>query len=140
MNTPAEPDDSHAVGSPPPLRVIALALAMAALLAVVVALRPHGAPAGNRLVVINTGTTSLDSITVEPEPPGANLLAARAGYVAAQDSVWLALPEATGDTDVRVYRGGRAVANQAVYFGGQSIFELRVGDGDQLGRYRRTDR
>ena len=138
MNGPAQPDDAYAGGPPPPLRGIALAAG--ALLAVVVALRPHGAPAGNRLVVINAGTASLDSIKVEPEPPGANLLAARAGYVAAQDSVWLALPEATGDTDVRVYRGGRAVANHAVYFGGQSIFELRVGDADQLGRYRRTDR
>jgi hypothetical protein len=39
---------------------------------------------------------------------------------------------------VRVWRGGRTVANHAVYFGGQSIFELRVGDTDQLGRYRRT--
>lgn len=115
---------------------VLLALGSLALLA----LSPRGAPAGNRLVVINAGTASLDSIVIEPEPPGANLLAARAGYVAARDSIWLVLPEATGDTDVRAYRGGRAVANHAVYFGGQSIFELRVGDVDQLGRYRRTDR
>ena len=123
-----------------PRAAVLLAGILAAGLLGILALWPRGAPAGNRLVVINAGTAALDSVVVEPEPPGANLLAARSGYVAARDSAWLALPEATGDTDVRVYRGGRMVANHAVYFGGQSIFELRVGDVDQLGRYRRTDR
>jgi hypothetical protein len=117
--------------------VLVLALPLIGLL-VIYALTPRGAPTGNRLVVLNTGSAALDSIVIEPEPPGANLLSARSAYLAAQDSVWIALPAATGDTDVRVWRGGRAVANHTVYFGGQSIFELRVGDSDQLGRYRRT--
>jgi hypothetical protein len=106
--------------------------------ALMVGLQPHGPSPGNRLVVINAGSASLDSIVVGPEPPGANLLAARGGYLAAQDSVWITLPRAKGDVDVRVYRGSDAIANHAVYFGGNSIFELRVGDRDQLGRYRRT--
>ncbi|MEP7029077.1 MAG: hypothetical protein ABI960_10815 [Candidatus Eisenbacteria bacterium] len=139
MIVPADPGAATRAARPP-LRLVALAILAAVLLAIGITLRPTGPPAGNRLVVVNAGSGSLDSVTVEPEPPGANLLAARAGYVAAQDSLWLALPEATGDTDVRVYRGGRVVANHAVYFGGQSIFEVRVGDTDQLGRYRRTDR
>jgi hypothetical protein len=117
--------------------ILALTLPLIGLL-VIFALTPPGAPTGNRLVVLNAGSASLDSIVIEPEPPGANLLNARSGYLASMDSVWIALPEATGDTDVRVWRGGRAVANHAVYFGGQSIFELRVGDTDQMGRYRRT--
>jgi hypothetical protein len=121
----------------PPTFAIALALILGVGTALVAGLRPRGPSAGNRLVVINTGGTGLDSIVVEPEPPGANLLAARSGYLAAQDSAWITLPRARGDTDVRVYRGADAVANHAVYFGGNSIFELRIGDRDQLGRYRR---
>ena len=119
--------------------ILAFTLPLIGLL-VIFALTPRGAPTGNRLVVLNAGGASVDSIVIEPEPPGANLLNARSGYLASQDSVWIALPAATGDTDVRVWRGGRAVANHAVYFGGQSIFELRVGDHDQMGRYRRTGR
>ena len=119
--------------------ILAFTLPLIGLL-VIFALTPRGAPTGNRLVVLNAGQASVDSIVIEPEPPGANLLHARSGYLASMDSVWIALPEATGDTDVRVWRGGRAVANHAVYFGGQSIFELRVGDTDQLGRYRRMGR
>ena len=119
--------------------ILAFTLPLIGLL-VIYALTPRGAPTGNRLVVLNAGGASVDSIVIEPEPPGANLLNARSGYLASQDSVWIALPAASGDTDVRVWRGGRAVANHAVYFGGQSIFELRVGDRDQLGRYRRTGR
>lgn len=122
-----------------PRGAIILALAMIAGLALVLSLRPRAVSRGNRLVVINAGTASLDSIVVEPEPPGANLLSARSGYLATQDSVWIVLPAATGDADVRIYRGESAVANHAAYFGGNSIFEVRVGDHDQLGRYRRTN-
>lgn len=119
-----------------------LAVAMVAGVAMVTALPlllPRRIPAGNRLVVLNARTSSIDSIVVEAEPPGANLLAARRGYLSAQDSVWLALPKARGDTDIRIYRAGKVVANEAVYFGGNSVFELRIGDRDQLGRYRRLD-
>jgi hypothetical protein len=133
MNAPAP-----GAGAPPPARLIALAVALGTLLAIAFALRPHGLPAGNRLVVINAGARALDSVVVESEPPGANLLAGHAGYVAARDSLWLALPRASGDADVRIFRGGAAVAHHAVYFGGNSVFEVRVGDRDQLGRYRRT--
>lgn len=124
----------------PPRGLTVLAVLVVAGIMSLLALRPQGPPAGNRLVVLNAGTSALDSIVIEPEPPGANLLAARAGYVAAQDSVWIALPKAVGDTDIRVYRGGAAVANHAVYFGGNTIFELRVGDRDQQGIYRRLSR
>lgn len=119
-----------------------LAVAMVAGLLIVTALPlllPRRIPPGNRLVVLNTGSSSIDSIVVEAEPPGANLLAGRRGYLAAQDSVWLALPKARGDTDIRAYRGEAVVANEAVYFGGNSVFELRVGDRAKLGRYRRLD-
>jgi hypothetical protein len=120
-------------------RLAALAIVGAALLVVAFSLRPHGLPAGNRLVVLNAGGSALDSIVVIAEPPGANLITGHAGVVAPRDSLWLALPRAKGDADVRVYRGGRAVAQHAVYFGGNSVFEVRVGDRDQLGRYRRLD-
>lgn len=124
----------------PPRGLIALVVLVVVGMMALLSLRPQGPPAGNRLVVLNAGTSALDSIVIEPEPPGANLLAARAGYVAAQDSVWIALPKAAGDTDIRVYKGGAAVANHAVYFGGNTIFELRVGDGAQQGIYRRLAR
>jgi len=110
------------------------------LFAIALALRPRGIPPGNRLVVVNAGSLPLDSVVVESEPPGANLLKARAGAVPARDSIWLALPRARGDADVRIYRGGIAVANHAVEFGGDSVFEVRVGDRDQIGRYRRMGR
>jgi hypothetical protein len=121
-------------------RHVALAIVALSLLAIAIALRPAGFPPGNRLVVVNAGSQPLDSVVVEPEPPGANLLNARAGGVPARDSVWLALPRARGDADVRIYRGGIAVANHAVEFGGDSVFEIRVGDRDQIGRYRRMGR
>ena len=121
-------------------RHVALAIVALSLFTIAVALRRDGPPAGNRLVVINAGSQPLDSVVVEPEPPGANLLAARAGGVPARDSVWLALPRAQGDADVRIHRGGRTVAHHAVAFGGNSVFEIRVGDRDELGRYRRIDR
>jgi len=126
--------------SPPPSRgrIVALAVVFGSLLTVAIALRPFGTAAGNRLVVINAGSAPLDSIRVESEPPGANLLAGHAGAVGARDSLWLALPRAQGDADVRVFRGGVAIAHHAVYFGGNSVFEVRIGDRDQLGRYRRT--
>jgi hypothetical protein len=119
-------------------RIAALALVFASLVTVVIALRPFGTAAGNRLVVVNAGSSALDSVVVEAEPPGANLLAGHAGAVGPRDSLWLALPRARGDADVRIFRGGIAVAHHAVYFGGNSVFEVRVGDRDQLGRYRRT--
>ena len=77
---------------------------------------------------------------VEPEPPGANLIFGHTGAVSPRDSVWLALPRARGDADVRIYRGGIAVAHHSVEFGGDSVFEVRVGDRDQIGRYRRMSR
>ena len=99
------------------------------------------APAGNAVVVVNAGGTGLDSIVIAPdrpgEAPGAPRLAARRGYVAPMDSAWIALPAATGDADVRAWRGGRVVANHVAYFGGRSLFEVRVGDSAQVGRYRR---
>ena len=139
---PSAGSETPASASPvtPPRGLIGLAVLFVVGCVVLLTLRPQGPPAGNRLVVLNAGTSSLDSIVIEPEPPGANLLAARAGYVAAQDSVWIALPKAAGDTDIRIYRGGAAVANHAVYFGGNTIFELRVGDRDQQGIYRRLAR
>ena len=120
-------------------RLIALTILGGALVVIALSLRPRGMPPGNRLVVLNTGSSTLDSVVVIAEPPGANLIAGHAGVVAPQDSLWLALPRAKGDADVRVYRGGRAVAQHAVYFGGDSVFEVRVGDRDQLGRYRRLE-
>jgi hypothetical protein len=107
--------------------------------------RDGSLPRGNALVVINAGSGGLDSIVVEPAPPpvgtdpppGPAAPAGRAGYLAAQDSLVLTLPPTTGDAHIRAFRGGRAVADQVVYFGGETVFELRVGDADRLGRYRR---
>jgi len=45
-----------------------------------------------------------------------------------------------GDTDIKVWRAGHVVADHAVQFGGNTIFEIRVGDANQLGRYRRLGR
>ena len=108
--------------------------------------RDGGLPRGNALIVINAGSGGLDSIVVEPAPPpvgvdpppGPPAPGGRAGYVAAQDSLVLALPATSGDAHVTAWRGGRTVADQVVYFGGKTVFELRVGDADRLGRYRRT--
>jgi hypothetical protein len=121
-------------------RFVAIAIVALSLFAIAVALRPRGLPSGNRLVVLNTGGSPLDSVVIGSEPPGANLLFAHAGAVPPRDSVWIALPRARGDADVRIYRGGIAVANHAVEFGGDSVFEIRVGDRDEFGRYRRMGR
>jgi hypothetical protein len=88
-------------------RIVALALVCASLLTVVIALRPFGMAAGNRLVVVNAGSAALDSVVVESEPPGANILAGHAGAVGPRDSLWLALPRARGDADADLSaRGG----------------------------------
>ena len=92
----------------------------------------------NALVVLNTGTTGLDSIVVEADPPGAHGLAGRHGYLAPQDSVRIGLAAVGGDASVRVWRGGRVVAEHVTYFGGRSVFEVRVGDAAEAGRYRRS--
>ena len=98
------------------------------------------APAGpgNELVVLNAGSRGVDSIVVEPDPPGAHAIAARHGYLASQDSARIGLPGGQGDADVRVWRNGRVVADHVAYFGGRSEFEVRVGDSAEAGRYRRT--
>ena len=44
------------------------------------------------------------------------------------------------DAHVKVYRAGHVIADQAVQFGGNTLFEVRVGDAAQLGRYRRLGR
>jgi hypothetical protein len=103
-------------------------------------------PRGNALIVINTGSGGLDSIVVEPAPPavgtdpppGPGGPSGRAGYVAAQDSLIVSLTATAGDAHLRAWRDGRPVADQVVYFGGETFFELRVGDRDRQGRYRRT--
>lgn len=99
-----------------------------------------GSPPGNAVTVLNAGSRGVDSIVVAADPPGTHALAGRHGYLAPQDSALVLLPAGTGDADVRVWRDGRVVADHVVYFGGRSWFELRVGDRDQLGRYRRTAR
>lgn len=121
-------------------RIAGLALAgVAVALGAWVALDRRGAGGeGNALVVINAGSTGVDSIVVEADPPGTHGLAGRHGYLAPQDSVRIALPTESGDAGVRVWRGGRVVAEHLAYFGGRSVFELRVGDAAQAGRYRRT--
>jgi hypothetical protein len=89
-------------------------------------------------VVINAGSTGVDSIVVEADPPGTHGLAGRHGYLAPQDSVRIVLPAGTGDAAMRVWRDGRVAAEHLAYFGGRSVFEVRVGDGADAGRYRRT--
>jgi len=132
----------------PRRRVVALAL-VAILLGAGIALRAgrdRAMPPGNVLVVLNTGSSGLDSVVVESAPPavgtdppaGLLVVTTRAGYVAPQDSLVVRLPSSVGDAHVRAWRGGVAAADQIVYFGGASVFELRVGDRDRQGRYRRT--
>ena len=96
------------------------------------------APPGNAIVVLNAGSRGVDSIVVAPDPPHAHGIAARHGYLAPSDSARVALPRGQGDVDVRVWRDGRVVADHVAYVGGQSVFEVRVGDTAQAGRYRRT--
>jgi hypothetical protein len=104
----------------------------------VIALRPFGSRAATGSSVVNTGSFALDSVVVESEPPARTCSPGTRRACAPRDSLWLALPRARGTPDVRIYRGGTPVAHHAVYFGGNSVFEVRVGDRDQLGRYRRT--
>lgn len=96
------------------------------------------APAGNAIVVVNAATRGLDSIVVTADPSGAPGLAGRHGYVAPQDSARIPLAAGRGDALVRAWRDGRVVADHEAYFGGRSWFEVRIGDDDQLARYRRT--
>jgi hypothetical protein len=122
--------------------VIARAAAAASLVPVLaLALAATGctpvAP-GNALVVLNAGSRGIDSIVVEPDPPGAHAITARHGYLAPRDSARIGLPGGQGDADVRVWRDGRVVADHVAYFGGRSEFEVRVGDSAEAGRYRRT--
>jgi hypothetical protein len=121
-------------------RTVALALGAAAAVlgALAVARGPGEQGGGNGLVVINAGTTGVDSIVVEADPPGTHALAGRHGYLAPGDSARIALPDGRGDADVRVWRDGRVVADHLAWFGGRSLFEVRVGDAAQAGRYRRT--
>ncbi len=134
--------------SRPRRRLVALAI-VAIVLGAGIALRSgrdRATPRGNVLVVLNTGTSGLDSVVVEPAPPavgtdpppGTGFATRRSGYLAAQDSLVFELPAQVGDAHVCAFRGGRAAADQVVYFGGESVFELRVGDADRQGRYRRT--
>lgn len=97
-----------------------------------------GDPPGNAVIVLNAGSTGVDSIVIAADPPGTHALAGRHGYLAPLDSARVGLPRGAGDADVRVWRDGRVVANHLAYFGGRSLFELRVGDSAQAGRYRRT--
>jgi hypothetical protein len=113
--------------------VVALVLAVAAQWW---AGRAHRA--GNVLVVVNASGSALDSIVVGAEPPYANPLAGRIGYVAAHDSARVVLGRHTGDASVRAWRAGRVLADHVVYFGGDSEFELWLSDRGSLGRYRRS--
>lgn len=94
---------------------------------------------GNAVIVLNAGSTGVDSIVIEADPPGTHGLAARHGYLAPLDSALVVLPGGAGDADVRVWRDRRVVADHLAYFGGRSLFEVRVGDSAQAGRYRRTN-
>ena len=98
----------------------------------------HADPMGNAVTVVNAGSTGLDSIVIAADPPGDNALAGRIGYVAPSDSAQVTLPLAYGDADIRAYRDGQVVAAHVVAFGRRVWFELRVGDADELGRYRRV--
>jgi hypothetical protein len=118
-------------------------LLVPALLALVLALgaqwwasRAH--PRGNLLVFVNASGASVDSLVVGAEPPYSSPLSGRAGYVAANDSAKIALPNAAGDATVRVYRGGRVLSDDVVYFGGDSEFELWLREARSVGRYRRS--
>lgn len=115
-------------------------VALLALVAAILSGRREPIPAGNALVVVNAGAISLDSVVIEPDPPGQNPLSGRMHYVAARDSSSFLLPPGRGDADIRVWRGGRVVADHLAQFGGTTIFEVRVGDSTEIGRYRRIAR
>lgn len=121
-------------------RFIVFGVALLALVAAFLSARRDTTPSGNALVIVNAGASSLDSVLVEPDPPGQNAIAMRAGYVASQDSLVLPLAPGMGDAGIRVWRGGRVAAEHVAQFGGTTIFEVRVGDETSLGRYRRTSR
>ena len=132
----------------PRRRVLVALWLMVVLIGAGIALRAgrgRDVPRGNALIVLNTGSGGLDSIVVEPAPPavgtdpppGPGGPGGRAGYVAAQDSLVVSLTATAGDAHIRAWRDGRPVADQVVYFGGETLFELRVGDRDRQGRYRR---
>jgi len=138
---PAPPDVAPERPIPPPdMRVLAVCFLVGLVLAILLGNYLVGTKPGNRLVVLNAGATPVDSVTVDPEPAGANWFLRRFGAVAPQDSTWLRLPPGAGDTDIKVWRAGHVVADHAVQFGGNTIFEIRVGDANQLGRYRRLGR
>jgi hypothetical protein len=136
----AAPDG--AADGPPPInpRLLAGFFLVGLVLAVVLAGWLMSLKPGNRIVVVNAGSTFVDSVTVDPDPAGSDLFLRRWGLIAARDSAWIRLQPGAGDADVKVYRGGRVVADHAVFFGGNTIFEVRVGDAAQLGRYRRLGR
>lgn len=123
-------------------RAVAASLAgLAVALAAGVALAPRGGergPRGNAVIVLNAGRFGVDSIVVEADPPGTHALSGRHGYLAPSDSALVSLPGDPGDADVRVWRDGRVIADHLAYFGGRSLFEVRVGDSAQAARYRRT--
>jgi len=124
----------------PDTRILAVCFLIGLVLALVVANRLVASKPGNRLVVVNAGGTFVDSVTIDPEPAGANWFYRRWGIISARDSVEIRLPPESGDADVKVYRGGHVIADHAVEFSGNSIFEVRVGGDAQLGRYRRLGR
>lgn len=135
---PAPPHEIPPREIPPPDKRILLAcFLVGTVLAIVLANGLVASKPGNRLVVVNAGTTLVDSVSIDPEPAGANWFYRRWGMIAAQDSAWIRLPPQGGDADVKVYRGGHVISDNAVQFTGNSIFEVRVGDSAQLGRYRR---
>jgi hypothetical protein len=134
LPAPLAPDES---APPPNMRVLAICFLVGVALAIAFANYLVSTKPGNRLVIVNAGSTFLDSVTVDPEPAGANWFDRRWGLIAARDSAWMRLPPGAGDTDVKVWRSGHVVADHAVFFGGDTIFEIRVGDENQLGRYRR---
>jgi hypothetical protein len=124
-------------------RVSAGTLLVPALLALAFALAAQWWAArarseGNVLVFVNASSASVDSVAITAEPPFANPLAGRTGFVAAKDSAKVALGRDRGDATVRVYRRGKVLADRVVYFGGDSEFELWLSDEGSLGRYRRS--
>ncbi len=139
MDAPAAPALERTT-PPPDMRILAACFLVGLVGAVVLANYLVSTKPGNRLVVVNAGAAPLDSITVDPEPIGANWFVRRYGAVAARDSAWYRLPPGPGDTDIKAWRGGHVAADHAVQFGGNTIFELRVGDANQVGRYRRLGR
>jgi hypothetical protein len=125
---------------PPDKRILLVCFLVGCALAVALANGLVASKPGNRLVIVNAGGTFVDSVTVDPEPAGANWFYRRWGMIAAKDSAWFRLPPQSGDADVKVYRGGHVISDDAVQFSGNTIFEVRVGDAAHLGRYRRLGR